>query len=181
MPSHSESQDGHNDGEPGEYVVPVGLPSGIHGGEEKRMSITLTLAGIPPSKKNSTISRVISKQVPKVGGDGLKWQHRVMVFPSSDYQKWEAEAANILKAQIVVLGERIPIAGPLHVVLVFGCSDRRSFDLSNKWEGVADALVKSGIIEDDGRFIIATTWCGWVPVAKGSEGVTITIDQIIPS
>lgn len=145
------------------------------------MSLTLTLPGIPPSKKNNLITRIIKRMVPKKSGDGMKEVFTPLVFPSSDYKKWEAEAVKILRAQVHASGERTPIPGPMHIGICYLVSDDRRWDLDNKDSSLMDTLMEAGIIEDDRRQIVATRWTGWKECEKGQEGVQITLDQIVPS
>lgn len=70
---------------------------------------------------------------------------RPILLPSTKYKEWHADASDQITKQ-----EIEPVKGPLrHVLATFFSPDLRKFDLSNKFESVADLLVDNGIIEDD--------------------------------
>jgi Holliday junction resolvase RusA-like endonuclease len=91
-----------------------------------------TIKGTIPSKKNSRINMCR-------GG-------RPVSIPSNKYREWHTDASWQLKEQ-KVKQEAIP---HIHsITATFFGKTKRKFDLSNKWESVADLLVDYGFIEDD--------------------------------
>jgi Holliday junction resolvase RusA-like endonuclease len=94
----------------------------------------LELKGRIPSKKNC-------KQIVRSKG-------RPMIISASDYLRWEKWAVLELKSQ----ANKCPGKNRFDccdVVIGITFPDKRKTDLSNKIEGVMDALVKAGIIKDD--------------------------------
>jgi len=98
--------------------------------------IKLVVNGRIPSKKNSRMI-VCRGKFP-------------MNMPSVKYKEWHKDASLQLRQQrIQSIKGCIP-----SVVATFYAPDNRKFDLSNKFESVADLLVDNGIIEDDNYTII---------------------------
>ena len=93
----------------------------------------IVLAGNTPSKKNQ-------KQIFLVRG-------RPMIMPSKAYKEWHDEKMWLLKGSPA-------IKGPVELKMTLYARDKRSGDLSNKFESVADLLVDAGIIEDDNWNIV---------------------------
>jgi Holliday junction resolvase RusA-like endonuclease len=91
----------------------------------------ILLEGKVPSKKNS-------KRIIRIKG-------RPMIISSADYIKWEKEAVKDIKTQVDI---KAPIKC-CDLCVGFSFPDNRRCDLSNKFESIADALVKAGVIEDD--------------------------------
>ena len=96
------------------------------------MNISIIMEGFPPSKKNS-------KQVFVKNG-------RMIVIPSKRHKEWHTECSQTLKIEPQgTLG----IKRVEHTTCTIYSPTLRKYDLSNKWESVADLLVDMGILEDD--------------------------------
>ncbi len=98
------------------------------------MTITLTIKGRVPSKKNS-------KQIIPVRG-------RSIIISSKEYIKWEAGAAYTLGIQAERQGIKSPII-QASVVIEIMFPDLRTADMTNKAESIMDALVRGGVLKDD--------------------------------
>lgn len=98
--------------------------------------IKIIIKGRTPSKKNS--KTMVCKG------------NRPILLPSNNYSKWHKDASLQIKQQNIQ-----SIKGRIDkVVATFYAPDNRKFDLSNKFESIADLLVDNGIIEDDNYNII---------------------------
>lgn len=86
-----------------------------------------------PSKKNS--KRIVS----------VRW--RPMLLSSKEYLAWE----NLFIQELKTVEKPWEFRG---ITCRIWAKDKRKFDLSNKWESIADALVKAEYIEDDNMIII---------------------------
>ena len=96
---------------------------------------TITFLDRIPSKKNS-------QGFKKVGS-------RIIIYPSKEYRAWEAKAiADDLYGIAPIPWESIAAE------MTIFAPDKRSADLSNKWESIADCLVKAGILPDDNWFVL---------------------------
>ena len=84
---------------------------------------------VPRTKKNSMEIRKRR--------DGTKY-----VSPSGQYQRWEADVAEVLAA---LNKYRPPINYPVNVREVFYLPDHRRRDLLNLQEAIDDALVRAGV------------------------------------
>lgn len=87
-----------------------------------------------PSKKNS-------KQIIRIKGKDGKI--RPSIISSQEYLNWE----NGFVREIKTLGTNVGKC--LVASVTIRAPNRRRFDLSNKWESIADALVKAGYLFDD--------------------------------
>lgn len=95
--------------------------------------IELIFEGIIPSKKNS-------KRIIRVG-------NKRRIISSKQYINWENKHMDLLaqvSADIVN-----PINTPCKITVQFEVATKRKFDLSNKFESIADLLVKAQILKDD--------------------------------
>jgi len=102
-----------------------------------------TIYWIPPSKKNS-------KQIV------CRWKFP-QVLPSKKYTEWEKEQLEILKSWEMLdtdEQEKLPKKN-LIIEVDFYWKDLRKWDLSNKFESIADMLVKWWILEDDNYEILS--------------------------
>jgi Holliday junction resolvase RusA-like endonuclease len=93
--------------------------------------------GIPPSKKNN-------KQFWRNKSTG-----KMFIASSDKYQAWEKEMMYLL------MKDRKGIDTPCKIVVKFEIKTERKFDLSNKFESIADALVKAGVIKDDNWSVLS--------------------------
>jgi Holliday junction resolvase RusA-like endonuclease len=94
--------------------------------------MTLVLLGRVPSKKNS-------KRIGVAGG-------RPRIFSSDDYLSWEEEQLYRLR------NVKARVRSPFKMFVEFYAPNRIPGDCSNKFESIADLLVKAGIIPDDNWF-----------------------------
>ncbi len=87
-----------------------------------------TIYGPVPSKKNSRINTRSGRS-----------------FPSKNYSAWEKDAlAQVIEQKIPPVTEY-----PTTITAKFFFETLRKCDLSNKFESLADMLVKAGVLEDD--------------------------------
>jgi Holliday junction resolvase RusA-like endonuclease len=96
----------------------------------------ITLEGLPPSKKNSKqifINRKTGKR---------------FITSSSNYKAWETETVLMFKTMLK------KIKGSVAMQVMFNTKSKYKKDLSNSFEGIADALVLAGIIEDDNWYVL---------------------------
>lgn len=121
------------------------------------MEYKITLKGSIPSKKNS-------KQIINVRG-------RPLIISSKNYLEWE-------RKQIKEIEWNRP---PLDSVKEIRCNiiakDRRLFDLSNKFESIADMLVKRGVLKDDNYSIIPRVILDFGGVDKEKCGADVIIRE----
>jgi Holliday junction resolvase RusA-like endonuclease len=108
-----------------------------------------TIFGKIPSKKNS--KRIIR----------VKW--KPLIISSSDYLSWEKQFIS----EMFWKYEKINY--PVRIEIIFHPWDRRKFDLSNKFESIADALVKVWILEDDNYSILSEIIMKVWEIKKGGE------------
>ena len=116
------------------------------------MSIKFTLPIRPVTKKNS-------------GQIVMRGKYPILL-PSKQYQAFEKECLPYLyrvKQQVGVVNY------PVNIQCIFYMDARRKVDLSNLLNAVDDAMVKSGLILDDNRDIIA-----------GHDGSRVFHDNINP-
>ena len=92
----------------------------------------ITLYWRIPSKKNS-------KQI-------VRWR---IISSKADLQ-WEKEQIN----NLIDIWQEIHIKPPFKIICDFYMPDRRLSDLSNKFESIADMLVKYWLFEDDNYTIL---------------------------
>jgi len=95
----------------------------------------ITLTGIPPSKKNSKIIVCRGK--------------RPLLIPSEAYRNWHEEKSWELTQ--FNLPKNIEICS---IEAIFYPDTKRSADLSNKFESLADLLVDNEILKDDNWFVV---------------------------
>ena len=97
----------------------------------------------PVSKKNS--QQIITLKT-KYGNS------RNIIIPSKKYKEFEAECLPFL---IQVKAQAGVINYPINMAVEFYVSKKLKYDLTNLLEAIDDAAVKSGLIADDNRDIIA--------------------------
>lgn len=102
-------------------------------------TINFTLKGNVPSKKNSR--------------NIVCFGRRPVSLPNNRYKEWHEEAEyQIVKQLENMTFETIKLCKQLAVV--FYVNSRRKFDLSNKFESVADLLVDCKVLEDDNVYVV---------------------------
>lgn len=84
----------------------------------------ITITGLTPSKKNSRINL-----------------RNGMSFPSKKYTEWHKDATRQLIGIEPIKSTKLEVT--------FFAGDNRKFDLSNKFESIADLFVDNGLLEDD--------------------------------
>jgi len=90
---------------------------------------TIVLPDLPPSKKNS-------KQIIYKNG-------RPIIIPSNNHRMYHLETSKTLKTA------QIQHIIPKFIICTMYAPNKRAYDLSNKWETLADLFVDNAIIEDD--------------------------------
>lgn len=150
-------------------LPPVALAQQPNGCEDKPCAaggdaLVLHLEGIPPSKKNSHMIIVNPKT------------RRPMVIPKKEYRDWENAASESLREQVdgPTVTENFGRTYPCSIHILYAVKGMRSWDLSNKSESVLDALVKSGILEDDNRFVVKTLTMSSILASEDHVSITIT-------
>lgn len=114
--------------------------------------INFTLPVAPRSKKNS-------------GQIVMRGKYPVLI-PSKAYLQFEKECLPYLYRVKQEVGE---VNYPVNIQCIFYMDARRKVDLSNLLNAVDDAMVKSGLILDDNRDIIA-----------GHDGSRVYHDNVNP-
>ncbi len=84
---------------------------------------------------------------------------------SAKARAWFKAAGAVIQSQ-----KQKPITGPVEVHYLFVRANKRKFDHGNKYKCIDDALVKSGLIEDDNIDIISKWSGGWRWAEEGEEG-----------
>ena len=101
----------------------------------------IILYGRIPSKKNS-------KNIIK------RW-NRTFIVSSKEYIKWEIEQMEYIEIkQLTKQLEKINPLWPYNIKCIFYMPDKRKTDLSNKFESIADCLVKAKVLADDNYEIL---------------------------
>ncbi len=119
--------------------------------------IKITLIGRCPSKKNSRMI-VCRGKFP-------------MNMPSAKYKEWHKDASLQLTQQ-----KTQPVKGCVkEMTTTFYAPDNRKYDLSNKFESVADLLVDNGILEDDNYTILPRVIMIFGGVCKENPRVDIEL------
>lgn len=96
----------------------------------------IIVEGLIPSKKNS-------KQIFKNRRTGKSF-----ITSSRSYKAWEIQTVLNFKTKLT------KVEGEVALYITFYVKSKYKSDLTNKAEGIADALVKAGIIEDDNWFVL---------------------------
>lgn len=122
--------------------------------------INITLKGNVPSKKNS-------KQIISIHG-------RPMIISSKNYTDWHKQALIDLKlAQI----KPLQLETTKCITCSFYSPNRRKYDLSNKFESIADLLVDYGLLKDDNYEVLPRVIINYMGVDEEKIGrVEIQID-----
>lgn len=120
--------------------------------------IKFTIQGRIPSKKNSKIM--------------VCRGNRPILLPSAKYKDWHEDAS------IQIIQQKVkPVKGEIkEMTATFYSPDKRKWDLSNKFESIADLLVDNGILEDDNYTIIPNVRMIFGGVDKEDPRVIVTFD-----
>lgn len=95
-------------------------------------------------------------------------------FTSDAYKKWQAEAADVLRASCP---SRVP--GPVKVTVFLSERGRRiNTDSDNYSKAPVDLLVKHKVIDGDGRAVVRETRQVWA--GHGFDGIKVLIEQAEP-
>jgi Holliday junction resolvase RusA-like endonuclease len=120
------------------------------------MKTSITFFGRVPSKKNN-LRRV------QVKG-------RLITLPSVKYCDWESTAVFDIKMQQIN-----QLHPPYKISYRVFAPDRKASDLSNKIEGINDALVKAGVITDDNWFVLTDLSVSFIEVDKANPRIEVEI------
>lgn len=123
------------------------------------MIYTFEITGRIPSKKNS--KRIVVRS------------NRPFIISSEDYLNWESEWIYKLK------WNNEPLEKIKCITCKFSSIDNRKWDLSNKFESIADLFVKKGILKDDNYSVIPKVELEFLCVNKDFAGVHIVIETIV--
>jgi len=96
-----------------------------------------------------------------------------VLLPSSDYRKWQKDALDQLTKH------RIPkkkLTDVSWISVIFFAPDNRKFDLSNKFESIADLLVDYGLLEDDNYSVLKDIQLSFGGVDKEEPGALIEME-----
>lgn len=108
----------------------------------------------------------VAPKTKKNGMQIIQIKGRNILIPSKQYRQFEKECLpylNRVKAQIGVVNY------PINLKCIFYTDTKRKIDLPNLLNAIDDAMVKSGLIIDDNRDIIA-----------GHDGSRVYHDKISP-
>lgn len=117
--------------------------------------LSLVIPGPIPSKKNS-------KNIFVKNG-------RTFVLSSKSHSEWHRIASQSLK-----ITPRNVENVKLVLCTIYG-KDRRVFDLSNKFESIADLLVDCGIISDDNYEILSKVFIEYGGIDKENPRAEVTL------
>lgn len=117
-------------------------------------TLSFTITGRIPTKKNSL--RRIQR-----GG-------RVYTVPGADYEQWERSHA----FDLIGFPQLKP---PYRIEVVFFPPCRRKADLSNKFEGIADLLVRAKVFQDDSWFMLSEVLLKFGGVDKANPRAEVSI------
>lgn len=121
------------------------------------MIYTFEIKGSIPSKKNS-------KQIIQIKG-------RPVIISSKNYLDWEREQLLLIK------WNKEPLEKIKSITCKFTSVDNRKWDLSNKFESIADMFVKKGILKDDNYSVIPKVNLEFLCVNKEYAGCHIIIEE----
>lgn len=121
------------------------------------MLIQFTIPVHPVTKKNS-------QQIIPIRTKYGKERH--IIVPSKQYKDFEKQTSGFF---IQVLQQAGVVDFPVNMAVSFYVSKKLKYDLTNLLEAIDDAAVKSGLIADDNRDIIA-----------GHDGSRVFYDKLNP-
>lgn len=125
------------------------------------MRIEFTIPVRPATKKNS--------------GQIIQVKGRSILIPSKQYKQFEKDCLPYLYRVKDTAGV---INYPVNVQCIFFTETKRKIDLPNLLNAIDDAMVKSGLIVDDNRDIIAAHDGSRVFHDKFNPRIEITITEI---
>lgn len=126
-------------------------------------NITLTVVGRIPTKKNS-LRR-------------MRFGRSVKTLPSAEYVAWERMAVVLFSAQARAFGISLPLKrAEVGIEITF--PDLRRTDISNKIEGIMDAMVKARVIADDCWTVVPILHAVSKGYNKIEAGAKITLKEI---
>lgn len=125
------------------------------------MRIEFTIPVRPATKKNS--------------GQIIQVKGRSILIPSKQYQQFEKDCLPYLYRVKDTAGI---INYPVNVQCTFFTETKRKIDLTNLLNAIDDAMVKSGLIVDDNRDIIAAHDGSRVFHDKFNPRIEITITEL---
>ena len=117
-------------------------------------TLTFAITGRIPTKKNHL--RRIQR-----GG-------RIYTVPSANYEEWERSHT----FDLIGFPQLKP---PYRIEVVFFAPCRRASDLSNKFEGIADLLVRAKVLQDDNWFVLSEVSLKFGGVDKKNPRAEISI------
>lgn len=127
---------------------------------DKKYNMKITLTGRVPSKKNSR------KLFVRNG--------KIFNLPSNDYRDWLEDASWQLKAF-----KKTVFYPQNRIICTFYAGDKRKFDLSNKFESIADALVDNAMIPDDNYTVLTEVILLYGGYERGRPRTEIEIQEYI--
>lgn len=98
--------------------------------------------------------------------------------PSKEYADYLDQALMILSAARARNGIRKPIEKPVNVKAVYFMATRQIVDITNLHEGLHDALVDAGILQDDNSRIVYSTDGSRVRYDKWNPRTEVMITEI---
>lgn len=101
--------------------------------------------------------------------------YRPMIIPSEGNEEFETAITPYFKEVIKSTGV---INYPVNVKALYYRSSKRKIDLSNLHEALHDAMVKSGLLLDDNRDIVASTDGSMVLYDNFNPRIEITITEL---
>ena len=126
-------------------------------------TISITLEGLIPSKKNSQEIRRIKRNGKMVP----------FISPSKKYLQWNSQAQWEIAAQIPNMDTPIEAVHELLITVYFPTMSKA--DTINKAEGILDTLVDAGVILDDNYHVLPNVVL-LGRYRKGRAGAEITIN-----
>lgn len=125
------------------------------------MKKTYTLYSPIPSKKNS-------KRIVKNRRTGVSF-----ILSSKNHSDWHKETCTVLAEQGLVMFDY-----PVRIVCSFTVGNKRKFDLSNKFESIADLLVDTGVLHDDNYEWVPQVCIRYNGYSKDNWETTIDIESL---
>lgn len=130
------------------------------------MKIEFTIPVHPVTKKNNQQIIPIKTKTGKI---------RHIPLPSKQYKEFEAACLPFLQRVKTEAGQ---VNFPVNMECIFYVSKRLKYDLTNLLEAIDDASVKSGLLADDNRDIIASHDGSRVFYDKFNPRIEITITEL---